>query len=202
MERRTRRTRAEMHAETRERLLVAARQVFARAGYGGTSVDMIAAEAGYSKGAIYSNFATKEAIFLELLGRYGDEEIAEFRRIMALDPADSRNALNHWLDTMHADEDWALLTMELALHARRNPDFADQFYAIEQRLTDFHAGVIAERFAQSGKVPPIDPVDLSLAFRTLACGLNLKLPSDPSKGSNDAGRIIHELLDALIVVDI
>ena len=199
MERRIRQTRAEMHAQTRERLLVAARQVFARSGYGGTSVDMIAVEAGYSKGAIYSNFASKEAIFLELLSRYGDEEIAEFRRIMALDPVDARDALNHWLETMHTDEDWALLTMELALHARRNPDFAKQFYTIEKRLTDFHAGVIAERFAQQGKIPPISAVDLSLTFRTLACGLNLKLPlSERSRGPNDAGRIIHELFDALI----
>jgi AcrR family transcriptional regulator len=199
MDRRIRQTRAETHAQTRERLLVAARQVFARSGYGGTSVDMIAAEAGYSKGAIYSNFASKEAIFLELLARYGDEEIAEFRHIMTLDPVDAREALSHWLETLHTDEDWAMLTMELALHARRNPDFAKQFYEIEKKLTDFHAEIITERFAQEGKVPPIDAVDLSLAFRTLACGLNLKLPSsDGSTGSNDTGRIIQKLLDALI----
>jgi AcrR family transcriptional regulator len=182
-------------------LLIAARQVFAQSGYGGTSVDMIAAEAGYSKGAIYSNFPGKEAIFLELLERYKDEEIAEFQRIMSLDPASARKALRHWLETMHNDEDWALLTMELALHARRNPDFAERFYAIEEQLTNFHAGVIATRFAQQERGAPIDPRDLSLAFRTLACGMNLKLPPREPRAVNEAGRIIHELFDLLAGLD-
>ena len=197
MGRRVRLTRSESHAQTREQLLVAARQMFARSGYGGTSVDMIAAEAGYSKGAIYSNFASKEAIFLELLERYKDEEIAEFSRIMALEDADSRKALLHWLETMHQDEDWALLTMELALHARRYPAFAKPFYAIEQKLTDFHAGLISELFARRERKPPMDPVALSLIFRTLACGMNLKLAPSRPRAPNEAGRIIHELLNLL-----
>jgi AcrR family transcriptional regulator len=57
-------TRAEQQALTRERLLAAAERVLARHGYGGASIDLITAEAGYSKGAIYSNFESKEAVFL------------------------------------------------------------------------------------------------------------------------------------------
>src|SRR5258705_2961093 len=52
-------TRAEQQTVTRERLLAAAEQVIARHGYGGASIDLITAEAGYSKGAIYSNFKSK-----------------------------------------------------------------------------------------------------------------------------------------------
>src|ERR1700738_5060654 len=102
MDKRIRLTRAESHAQTRERLLVAARQVFARHGFGGASVDMIAAEAGYSKGAIYSNFETKEAILFELLERYAEEQIADFQAMMQLDPEASRDAYNKWLDTVNA----------------------------------------------------------------------------------------------------
>ncbi len=57
-------TRTQQQAVTRERLLAAAEQVFARHGYGGASIDLITSEAGYSKGAIYSNFESKEAVFL------------------------------------------------------------------------------------------------------------------------------------------
>jgi AcrR family transcriptional regulator len=198
MDKRIRLTRAESHAQTRERLLLAARQVFARHGFGGASVDMIAAEAGYSKGAIYSNFETKEAILFELLERYAEEQISDFKAIMKLDPAATRGAINLWLDTMNADVDWDVVNMELQLHARRNPEFAERFYALEERLTKFYAEILAERFAKAGRKPPIDPRSLSLAFRTLACGLNLKIRRSMPSRTNEAGRIIHELLDLML----
>lgn len=201
MNKRIRLTRSESHAQTRERLLVAARQVFARHGFGGASVDMIAAEAGYSKGAIYSNFETKEAILFELLERYAEEQFADFRAIMQLDPKATRDAVNLWLDKMNADMDWDVVTMELQLHARRNPEFAKRFYALEERLTSFYADIIAERFARAGRTPPLDPRSLSLVFRTLACGLNLKIPRSVPGRPNEAGRITHELLDLMLEPD-
>lgn len=198
MTKRIRLTRAESQALTRERLLNAAYQVFARLGYGGTSVDMIAAEAGYSKGAVYSNFASKEAIFLELLDRYGEEEIAAFTRILPLDADDMRVALTDRLTEIHKDDDWALLEMELALHARRNPEFAKRFYAIEKRLTDFHAGFITELFASHGREPPLDPAMLSLAIRTISAGANLKIPATGARTPNAAGQMIKDLIDYLL----
>ena len=77
-------TRAQQQALTRERLLAAAEQVLARHGYGGASIDLITAEAGYSKGAIYSNFESKEAVFLELLRVYMERDMAELGRIVSL----------------------------------------------------------------------------------------------------------------------
>jgi len=70
-------SRPQQQAVTRERLLATAESVFSRLGYGGASVDLIAAEAGYSKGAVYSNFPNKEAIFLELLRLYMERGNAE-----------------------------------------------------------------------------------------------------------------------------
>jgi AcrR family transcriptional regulator len=79
-------TRAQQQALTRERLLAAAERVLARHGYGGASIDLITAEAGYSKGAIYSNFESKEAVFLELLRVYMERDMAELGRIVSLPP--------------------------------------------------------------------------------------------------------------------
>jgi hypothetical protein len=117
---------------------------------------------------------------------------------MKLDPAATRDAINLWLDTMNADIDWDVVTMELQLHARRNPEFAERFYALEERLTKFYAEILAERFARTGRKPPLDPRSLSLAFRTLACGLSLKIPRSMPGRANEAGRIIHELLDLML----
>ena len=67
---RQRLTRDERREETRDRLLDAAADVFNRLGYHGASLDAVAEAAGYTKGAVYSNFATKADLFLALLGRY------------------------------------------------------------------------------------------------------------------------------------
>src|SRR6201986_2289086 len=78
-------TRQESRLETRTWLLESAAQLFARGGYEGASVDVIAESAGYSKGAFYSNFESKEAIFLELLHAHKRREIEALARLIARD---------------------------------------------------------------------------------------------------------------------
>jgi AcrR family transcriptional regulator len=73
----TRLTREQSRANTRERLLAAARGAFARSGFHGASVEEIASEAGFSTGALYSNFDGKEDLFLVLMEREIDEHAAE-----------------------------------------------------------------------------------------------------------------------------
>ena len=70
-------TREQSRANTRERLLRAARSVFARSGFHGASVEEIASEAGFSTGALYSNFSGKEDLFLVLMEREIDEYARE-----------------------------------------------------------------------------------------------------------------------------
>jgi len=61
---RKRKTQAERREETREQLLAAAADVFARSGFHATSLESVADEAGFSRGAVYYNFADKEELFL------------------------------------------------------------------------------------------------------------------------------------------
>ena len=62
-----RRTRAESRADTRAALLDAGARVFIERGFQGASIEAIAAEAGYTRGAFYSNFESKEELFAELM---------------------------------------------------------------------------------------------------------------------------------------
>ena len=71
-------SRQESQLQTRERLLEAAASVFSQRGFYEASVDEVAEEAGFSKGAVYSNFASKEELFLVLLDRHLE---AEFKKI-------------------------------------------------------------------------------------------------------------------------
>src|SRR5437764_15482063 len=76
-------TREQSRANTREKLLAAARSVFARSGFHGASVEEIASEAGFSTGALYSNFDSKEDLFLELMQREIDKTAAEIEHAVA-----------------------------------------------------------------------------------------------------------------------
>ena len=190
-------TRAEQQALTRERLLAAAERVLAGHGYGGASIDLITAEAGYSKGAIYSNFESKEAVFLELLRVYMERDMAELGRIVSLPPHQLSAALSAWLETMHCDSDCPLLVTELQLHARRNPVFAKRYYALQDQQTRALARIL-ERFFEAQSVPlPMDPRDLAGCMTALAHGLSLQHPQAKPGARSAAGRVIGALLKLL-----
>jgi AcrR family transcriptional regulator len=190
-------TRAQQQAQTRERLLAAAERVLARHGYGGASIDLVTAEAGYSKGAIYSNFESKEAVFLELLRVYMERDMAELERIVSLAPQQLPAALNAWLETMHCDSDCPLLVTELQLHARRNPAFAERYYALQDQQTRALARIL-ERFFEAQSVPlPMDPRDLAGCMTALAHGLSLQHPQAEPGAPSVAGRVIGALLKLL-----
>ncbi len=190
-------TRAQQQAVTRERLLAAAEQVIARHGYGGASIDLITAEAGYSKGAIYSNFESKEAVFLELLRLYMERDMAELERIVSLDPDKLSAAVTGWLEVMHADRDCPLLMTELQLQARRSPAFAKRYYALQEQQTRTLAGIL-ERYFKAASTPlPMDPLDLAGSMTALAHGLSLQRPRSRPGAPSAAGRVINRMLKLL-----
>jgi AcrR family transcriptional regulator len=140
---RSRLTRAESRQRTRESLVASAMRVFARAGYAGASVDAIAEEAGFSVGALYSNFATKEELFLAALERHCAEELAELKALSAA--AHSRHTLLAAvaqrftvLDDRHRE--WWQLWAELWLYAQRHPHAVSRLRAVQ----DEARAVIAE----------------------------------------------------------
>lgn len=190
-------TRAQQQARTRERLLQAAEVVFARLGYGGASVDLIAAEAGYSKGAVYSNFASKEAIFLELARLHMERDFDELEEILGRPVEQIEDAVAAWLRDMHARADFPALMIELELHARRSPEFAAAFYRLQDQKQEALGRIIAKYFADRGEPAPLEIRDLARIFDALGNGLALQTaPRDPSE-PNEAGRIMYRLLRAL-----
>jgi hypothetical protein len=117
---------------------------------------------------------------------------------MELPAEEFRDAFNAWFESSNTGTPWDVLTMELHLHARRNPVFAERFYEIEDRLNKFHAERIAERFGQTGRQTPLDPLVMSLVFRTLACGLGLKIQTRGEAGQNEAARILCDVIDVML----
>src|SRR5215216_5801584 len=112
-------SRKESQLQTRERLLDAALEVFSRRGYYAASVDEIAAEAGYSKGAVYSNFSNKEELFLALIDRRFAKEAQGYPRIINVmtDGFQMDEGSDFRSETMK-DSTWNILMIEFFLYAK------------------------------------------------------------------------------------
>lgn len=170
------RVRRKPRAETREELLEAAARVFAQRGFHGASVESVSAEAGYSTGALYSNFDGKEDLFLTLY----EERIQRRRRELraAAEEAGGRaaaltSAATSVAEALERDTDWFLLYFEFALHAARSPDFARRFEVVrDEGLTELSEG-LAEALEHAELTPTIDPADLARVLRALTYGLAL-----------------------------
>ena len=156
-------TRQESRLETRTRLLESAAQLFARGGYEGASVDLIAESAGYSKGAFYSNFESKEAIFLELLDAHKRREIEALAQLLARDiPASELLSLIRNSETGRgSDFDFGLLSAEFQLQACRDKTFAKTYAKLHRTHRDTMAGLVIKLFAKLDRIPPSDPKDLA-----------------------------------------
>ncbi|MFF3745370.1 TetR/AcrR family transcriptional regulator [Streptomyces kronopolitis] len=130
---RRRLSRAEAKARTRSLLLDAAARVFARKGFTGASVEEIAETAGFSIGALYSNFGSKEALFLELLADRYTDRIAEAAQALERHPAGTGEAAAELSRLLIAvadkDTDFAPLQAEFWLYAVRNPEVLDTMAA-------------------------------------------------------------------------
>lgn len=188
-------TRAEQQALTRERLLEAAERVLARHGYTGASIDLIAAEAGFSKGAIYSNFESKEAIFLELTSIYMARGMAELEKALDVGPEELSAALSEWLSAHQTDNECLLLVTELQLQARRSPAFAARYYTLQDQQARALASSLKRIFKASGAPMPMNAADLAGALIAVAHGLSLQRPQSESGAP---GKVIETLIRLML----
>src|SRR3984957_20056068 len=153
---RQRLTRQESRLETRTRLLDSAAQLFARGGYEGAAVDLIAENAGYSKGAFYSNFESKEAIFLELLDIHKRREIEALAQLLVRDVSGSElvSLIRNTQSEGASDFDLGLPPAEFQLQACRDKTFAKTYAKLHRTHIETMAGLITRLFAKLGRTHP------------------------------------------------
>lgn len=123
-------TREEKRAETRRALLDRAARVFARDGLQAATVEDISEEAGFSRGAFYSNFESKDEIFLTLMAEGGAEQMAAIGRAFQQGDTAEERLRNggRFFDQMVArDAEWCRLYMEFWSAAARDPDLRGRF---------------------------------------------------------------------------
>ena len=138
---------------TRRKLLDAAAQVFAEVGLDAASVEAICERAGFTRGAFYSNFETKDELFLELAGTVARERVAAVRsRVLELEQAgaldevrdDALEIIQNVLDVSADDRLGVLLLSEIRIHALRNPQLAAAYLAQDAEMRGSVAQIVAD----------------------------------------------------------
>jgi AcrR family transcriptional regulator len=189
-------SRDEAQAQTRERLLQSARKEVASKG-AAASVRDIAEAAGFSQGALYANFGSKEGLLLELMRRHMQEEATTLTALLedaAGDAGVALRGLERWAETLHADADWPALAIELELHARRSDTFAVEYRAVQSTHSQILGRLLGRLFELMNLVPPGDPVELAAGLMALAHGLALR----GAPASRNSGKTLMVFFRGLI----
>jgi AcrR family transcriptional regulator len=170
-------SRAERKERTRDEVVAAAQRVFLRDGFHGATLDAIADEAGYTKGAVYSNFDGKDALFLALLDEVYEERIAWFHEAVvdARSLAEALRANARLLaEAVLREPRWTPLLVEFWTHASRHPQLRAEAASRHDRVLDGIAGLISELFARYGVAPAIPVRDLVRDAQAFARGMALE----------------------------
>lgn len=138
---------------TRQKLMDAAAQVFAEVGLDGASVEAICDRAGFTRGAFYSNFETKDELFLELAGNVARSRVATVReRVVELERSgafakaggNAFEIIQQVLDVSADDRLGVLLMNEIRIHALRHPDLAAAYLAQDDEMRGSVAQIIED----------------------------------------------------------
>jgi AcrR family transcriptional regulator len=193
-------TREQSRANTRERLLGAARSVFARSGFHGASVEEIASEAGFSTGALYSNFEGKEDLFLVLMEREIEEhtrQVSEAVRARTSVAERAAGGARQWMTTIEREPELLLLFMEFWAYGVRDPNVrgkvAERFAQVRRTLT----GLITDGVRDFDLELTVPAEQLAIAIDALADGIARQKLADPDAVPDDLmGKILGLLLAA------
>jgi AcrR family transcriptional regulator len=176
-------TRDELKARTRARLIASARTVFARRGYHRASLEEIGEEAGYSTGAVYSNFKGKEDLFLAVLEEHIADRVHAVQRAVADAPtpeARLRAGADDWMRFLREDPDWYPLFIEFWAYAVRDPRLRAQVAQRFGVILDANAALVRAGAQELG-IPLSDDLARAggLFVTALADGLALIRGLDP-----------------------
>ena len=193
-------TREQSKANTRERLLDAARRVFASSGFHGASVEEIASAAGFSTGALYSNFDGKEDLFLALMER----EIEEHSRVIgqavarrASVAARATGGAAVWMTMIEREPELLLLFMEFWAYGVRDPQVRPKVAARFAQARELLTRLVAEGAREFDLELELPAEHLAVAIDALADGIARQKLADPDAVPDELmGRVLALLLSA------
>ena len=174
---------------TREALLDAASEVFARHGYDGGTLEEIATAAGFTTGAIYSNFGSKQDLFLAVLDERSARFTDHYNAKLAEQPRplpDLGTIATLWSEIELGSDDALRLTLEYQLAALRDPHMRKKIAAYERRTEEATTAFVRARLDESATLKdlPIPVEDFAVIVRAATQGIRQHLAVCESDHSN------------------
>jgi AcrR family transcriptional regulator len=186
-------TRAERAARTRELLMRAASKVCAKHGLERASIDEVAEEAGFTKGAFYSNFRSKEELFLAMLDEHFGAKLDELDRRMAEEGEIGEQAREAAIDFAHqvsSEPDWVRLYFQFGARAARDDEFRAELVTRTRALRSRFADIVRRRAERLPFAPPVEPDELARMADVIADGFAMHQLLDPDQFSEgEYGRL-------------
>jgi AcrR family transcriptional regulator len=170
-------TRKESQAHTRECLMNSAAKLFAQRGLQHASIEDLAEDAGFTKGAFYANFKNKEELFLAMLDERFSERAEEIERVVRGEGTDAEKAVRAGADfaaMLHADPEWQRLFFEFSAYAVRDDDFRQELLTRYRWLQDRVAAVLRENKTELEMHDVLDPEHVALITSMMANGFALE----------------------------
>ena len=191
-----RRTREEQRARTRADLLAAAATVFARHGYHGTSVDMVAEAAGYTKGAVYSNFSSKEELFLALLEDRLEDSLGSMQQVLDESAPEDRPAAfgRRRGEIAQWEPQWFLLEAEFELYAARNPEVRERVAARQRETRAVIERALRQHIEDLGLTPAYPVETLAKLIVSAGDGMSLMALNNPEVDTGELMRVMLEVM--------
>ncbi|MFE3293650.1 TetR/AcrR family transcriptional regulator [Rhodococcus sp. NPDC059234] len=167
----------------RQRLMAAAADEFAEHGFVAARLTEIARRAGFTKGAVYSNFESKQDLFAELFAERSLELAArvlgEIAGLSVTDAAGRSGAtISSWLVS---DPGWALLVLEFGVQAGRDPSLAQAYLRERRRLRGQIEELLVGRANEWGVADRLDAHNTAITLMALISGLMLEHAVDPEQ---------------------
>jgi AcrR family transcriptional regulator len=181
-------TRKQRQAHTRARLMHSAAKVAAARGLDGASLDLVAEEAGFTKGAVYANFESKEALFLAMLDERFAQRVAELDRVLASEGTieeQARQAGSDFIAAIEAEPEWERLFFEFAAYAARNEGFRLELVERYRGLRERIAELFERRAGELGMEPPLPASQVAMMTFAMANGVGLERLLEPEAVDDD-----------------
>lgn len=176
--------REDRKAQTRRELLEAAVVVFSERGFHGSSLELIASQAGYSTGAIYWHFRGKDELFLAVFENYALTRVEELTNIYERErtgglPERARMFADHWMERQADAPEFVIAALEFFVHALRKPELRDALATRQAAVRLALARMLEQDVREAGLGLPLPADELATVLRELGVGLALAKLADP-----------------------
>jgi AcrR family transcriptional regulator len=189
-------TREEKKARTRAQLIDAAAAVFARRGFVAASLDEVVEEAGLTKGAVYSNFESKEGLFQAVIEDRLNEPMKDIADLLGPDTGTTEEqaiaGARAFVGVVEREREVFLLSLEMNIHVARHPELAPEFVAQRREQLGEVADIIREH--ASGDPLPLPAEQMAIAVEALSQGIALHALVDPEAVPADLLGRVYALL--------